>query len=157
MSYVESAIDLSGNWGMTFRQFKELMNTSSERPTWDQYFSLMALLASSRAACSRRKVGAVIVKDNRVLSSGYNGTPPGDVNCSDGGCPRGSMRYEDVPAGSDYNQFPCRGNHAELNAIIRAGFSKTRGGTLYVTDKPCQQCRNAIDASGIVRVVVPVR
>lgn len=117
----------------------------------------VAWIMSLRSTCSRRQVGAVLVQENRIISTGYNGAPAGKAHCIDGACPRGRLSYDEVPAGADYNAFPCIAVHAELNAIIRAGFSKTRGGTLYVTDEPCQQCRNAIDASGIVRVVVPVR
>lgn len=109
----------------------------------------VAAVMAQRSTCSRRQVGAVLVKDNRIISTGYNGSPPGEPHCIDGACPRGRLSYDEVPAGADYNAFPCIACHAELNAIIRAGYSATNGGTLYVTDEPCLQCSNAIKAAGI--------
>lgn len=112
---------------------------------------------SQRSTCSRRQVGAVLVNDNRIIATGYNGSPPGRPHCVDGACPRGRLSYEEVPADADYNAFPCIAVHAEVNAILRAGYSAARGGTLYVTDKPCQQCSNVIAAVGIADVVVTER
>jgi len=116
----------------------------------------VAAVMAKRSTCSRRQVGAVLVsKDNRIISSGYNGSPPGQPHCIDGACPRGRLSYDEVPAGADYNAFPCIACHAELNAIIRAGYSATNGGILYVTDEPCLQCSNAIEAAGIAVVQWP--
>lgn len=109
---------------------------------------------AQRSTCSRRQVGAVLVKDNRIVATGYNGSPPGQGHCVDGACPRGRLSYDEVPAGADYNAFPCIAVHAEVNAIIRAGYSAARGGVLYVTDEPCQQCSNVIAASEVKVVVM---
>lgn len=124
------------------------------RPSWDETFLAIASVMARRSTCSRRQVGAVLVKDNRIISTGYNGSPPGQPHCIDGACPRGRLSYSEVPAGADYNAYPCIAVHAELNAIIRAGFDRCDGGTLYVTDHPCQQCSNAIAAAGIREVII---
>lgn len=123
------------------------------RPTWDETFLEIAKIVSERATCSRRKVGAVLVQDNRIIATGYNGAASGAVHCIDGGCPRGKLSYEDVPAGADYNTYPCVAIHAEANALLRAGHAASKGGTLYVTTAPCQQCWNLIQAAEVGRVV----
>lgn len=127
---------------------------ASSRPTWDQTFSEIAGVWSRRSTCSRRQVGAVVVKENRVIGQGYNGAPSGDVHCIDGGCPRGQMSVHSVPTGSDYNQFPCVAIHAEHNAILNAGIAVCAGATLYVTADPCQQCTNLIRHAKIGEVIV---
>jgi len=127
------------------------------RPEWDQTFMDIAKVWSHRSTCSRRQVGAVVVKGNNVIGQGYNGVASGQVHCIDGGCPRGQMGPE-VPPGADYNQFPCRAKHAEHNAIDRAlegyGREALAGATLYVTEEPCLQCRYNIEFYKIGRVVV---
>lgn len=123
------------------------------RPTWDQTFGELARVWALRSTCSRRQVGAVVVKDNHVIGQGYNGVASGKVHCLDGGCPRGQMGAEVVP-GSDYNTFPCYAIHAEHNAILSASLGNCAGGTLYVTHEPCQQCTNLIQHAKIGRVVV---
>ncbi len=97
----------------------------------------MAVLASSRSTCLRRHVGAVLVKDNQILSTGYNGSPKGVRHCSETGCLR---EANNVPSGQMHEL--CRGLHAEQNAIIQAGLngSSTRGATLYCTHQPCSIC-----------------
>ena len=95
-----------------------------------------------------------MVKDNKVIGQGYNGVASGKVHCVEGGCPRGRLTYDDVPMGADYNQFPCYAIHAEHNAILAAGLGPCAGATIYVTDKPCQQCTNLIEHARIGRVVV---
>lgn len=113
----------------------------------------VADILSERATCTRRKVGAVLTThDNIIVSTGYNGAPSGYTHCTDGGCPRGKLAHTEVPAGADYNQYPCVAVHAEANAIIRAG-SRAVGGTIYVNSQPCQQCSNLIRGVGIKRVV----
>jgi dCMP deaminase len=97
------------------------------------------------------------VKDKRVIGQGYNGVASGKVHCIDGGCPRGKMSYSEVPAGSDYNEYRCDALHAEHNAILQAGLRSCVGATLYVTDKPCQQCTNLIEHAKISRVVIDDR
>lgn len=124
------------------------------RPTWDETFLEIAKIVSERATCSRRKVGAVLVQDNRIIATGYNGAASGAVHCIDGGCPRGKLSYEDAPAGADYNTYPCVAIHAEANALLRAGHAASKGGTLYVTTAPCQQCWNLIQAAEVGRVVI---
>lgn len=121
------------------------------RPSWDQTFGDIAKVWSQRSTCSRRQVGAVVVKDNRVIGQGYNGVPSGKAHCIDGGCPRGLMGPE-VPPGSDYNLYPCRALHAEHNAILQAGMESCRGATIYVTEEPCLQCSSLIEHVGIKEI-----
>jgi dCMP deaminase len=123
------------------------------RPEWDQTFMEIAKIWSQRSTCSRRQVGAVVVKDNRVIGQGYNGVASGRTHCVDGGCPRGGMGPE-VPPGSDYNRFPCYAIHAEHNAILQAGLATCVDADIYVTAKPCQQCLNLIEHAKIGRIVV---
>lgn len=126
----------------------------TDRPEWDDTFLAIAQIWAERATCSRRKVGAVVVKDKKVIGNGYNGVPSGKRHCVDGGCPRGSLSYSEVPAGSDYNAYPCHAVHAEHNAILQAGLRECEEATLYVTDEPCQQCSNLIEHAKIGRVVI---
>lgn len=116
------------------------------RPTWTQYFMSMAFLVASRANCSRRQIGCVIVKDNRVISTGMNGTTSGQPNCFEGGCERCAS---DVPSGQDLDKCLCI--HSEQNAIIYASGS-IRGGQMYVTDLPCFTCSKSIVEAGIKQV-----
>ena len=120
------------------------------RPTWDDYFMEIAKLVSSRATCLRRKVGAIIVKEKRILSTGYNGAPSGLVHCSEVGCLRKQLH---IPSGERHEL--CRGVHAEQNAIIQAarfGVSIDNA-TLYLTDSPCVICSREIINAGIKIVV----
>lgn len=124
----------------------------ADRPTWEATFSAVANVMSKRSTCSRRQVGAVLVKDKRIVATGYNGAPAGATHCIDGGCPRGKFTYDEVPPNTDYNAVVCIAVHAEANAIIRAGYALTEGADLYVTCEPCQQCWNLIIAAGIANV-----
>ena len=126
---------------------------SSSRPSWDETWGAMAQVMALRSTCSRRQVGAVVVKDKHAIGLGYNGVASGKKHCIDGGCPRGQLSYDEVPPGSDYNQHPCFALHGEHNAILQAGLDRCLGATLYVTDQPCQQCTNLIEHAGIGRVV----
>lgn len=126
----------------------------NERKSWDSFFLDLAKLWSTMSTCSRRQVGAVVVQDRKVIGNGFNGVARNKLHCSDGGCPRGQLSYEDVPAGADYNQFPCFAIHAEHNAILQAGVAACAGATLYVTAEPCQQCTNLIEHAGIGRIVI---
>lgn len=126
----------------------------TDRPSWAQTFGTIAEVWAQRSTCTRRQVGAVVVKENRVIGQGYNGVARGRVHCVDGGCPRGALSYSDVPAGSDYNVHPCLAIHAEHNAILDAGIDGCRDATLFVTDHPCQQCTNLIEHAGIREVIV---
>ena len=123
----------------------------SNRPSWDSYFMQMANLARQRTTCIRRGVGAVIVKDNRVLATGYNGVPKGIAHCEETGCLRQQMN---VPSGQRHEL--CRGLHAEQNAIIQAAKMGVNidGATLYCTTQPCVICTKMIINAGIKRVVI---
>ena len=120
------------------------------KPTWDQYFMRMAFLAASRSNCTRRKVGAVIVKDRNVLSTGYNGPPSGTVHCDVVGCIRDDLN---VPSGERHEL--CRGLHAEQNAIIQAAVHgvSIAGGTIYITTHPCVVCSKMLMNAKIQEVI----
>ena len=124
------------------------------RPSWDEYFMEMAELARTRTTCIRRGVGAVIVKDHRVLATGYNGTPNGLTHCSETGCLRAQMN---IPSGQRAEL--CRGLHAEQNAIIQAARMGVNidGAELYCTTQPCAICTKMIINAGIKRVVIKER
>ena len=126
----------------------------SQRPTWDETFSDLVGIWAMRSTCSRRKVGAVLVLNNKVIGQGYNGVASGKTHCTDGGCPRGQLSYDEVKAGSDYNQFPCFAIHAEHNAILQAGLDGCAGATIYVNADPCTQCATLIAHAKIERAVI---
>ncbi len=120
------------------------------RPSWDEYFMHIATQVAKRSTCLRRQVGAILVKDKRILATGYNGAPRGLPHCLDIGCLR---EKEGVPSG--YRQELCRGLHAEQNAIIQAAFYGVpiEGSDLYTTHQPCITCAKMIINAGIKRVV----
>lgn len=124
-----------------------------ERPGWDEYFMKIAQVASMRSNCIKRKVGAVIVRDRRIISTGYNGTPRGTKNCSEGGCPRCNSL-----ASSGTRLDECLCSHAEENAITQAAYHGTsvKDGILYTTFAPCLMCSKMIINSGIMEVVFHV-
>ena len=126
------------------------MNPEFKRPDWDHYFMDIAQVVAVRGNCSRRQVAAVIVKDRRIISTGYNGTPRGIKNCFDGGCPRCSS---DTPSGHDLGSCVC--SHAEENSIVQAAYHgiSVKDATLYTTFSPCLQCAKMIINSGIKEVV----
>ena len=120
------------------------------RPSWDKYFIEIATLVASRATCLRRKVGAVVVRDRRILTTGYNGAPFLVAHCEDTGCLRERLN---IPSGERHEL--CRGLHAEQNAIIqsaRIGVSLV-GATIYLTTHPCFICAKMIINSEIKKVV----
>lgn len=121
------------------------------RPSWDEYFMEMAEVAQKRSTCLRRKVGAVIVRDNRIMTTGYNGVPSGIEHCSVRGCLRDQLK---VPSGQRHEL--CRGLHAEQNAIIQAAYlgQSIAGGTLYCTNQPCVICAKMLINAGIKRIVI---
>lgn len=125
-----------------------------KRPSWDEYFMMMALVAKRRADCTRRQVGSIIVRDYRIISTGYNGTPHKIKNCSEGGCLRCRKRDNGEIKGYEYEES-CVCIHAEQNAIIQAAYhgSSTRGTTLYTTANPCSSCAKILANAGIIRVV----
>ena len=122
----------------------------SNRPTWDEYFMEMAQLVSSRSTCLRRRVGAVIVKEKRVLSTGYNGSPKGTKHCEELGCIRVRMN---VPSGTRHEL--CRGVHAEQNAVTQAAYFgvSVDGATIYTTTYPCSMCAKILINAGIREIV----
>ncbi|MCL4341192.1 MAG: cytidine/deoxycytidylate deaminase family protein [Candidatus Thermoplasmatota archaeon] len=122
----------------------------SSRPSWDQYFMRMAFLAASRSNCTRRKVGAVIVKDKNVLATGYNGPPSGTVHCDVVGCIRDDL---DVPSGERHEL--CRGLHAEQNAIIQAAVHgvSIKDAVIYVTTHPCVVCSKMLMNAQIREII----
>lgn len=124
----------------------------STRPGWDEYFMNIALVVASRANCMTRKVAAVVVKERRIISTGYNGTPRGTKNCNEGGCERCANRTL-ATAGQNLGECTC--SHGEENAIVQASYHGTslKGGTLYTTFSPCLTCAKMIINSGIREVV----
>jgi dCMP deaminase len=120
------------------------------RPGWDEYFMSIAAVVSTRSTCLRRKVGAVIVRDRQIISTGYNGAPKGVPHCSETGCLREKMG---VPHGERHEI--CRGSHAEVNAIAQAAAvgASTAEGVIYCTHEPCSFCTKAIINAGIKRIV----
>ncbi|HTY13096.1 MAG TPA: cytidine/deoxycytidylate deaminase family protein [Candidatus Omnitrophota bacterium] len=122
----------------------------SGRPSWDEYFMRITGDVAERAICVKRKVGAVIVRDNHILSTGYNGAPKGFAHCTESTCVRKQMS---VPSGQRHEL--CRGLHAEQNAIIQAAVQGVRieGGTLYCTFQPCVICVKMMINAGIKRLV----
>jgi len=123
---------------------------SEERPSWDQYFLKIAEDVAERAICVKRKVGAIIVKDKHLLSTGYNGAPKGFAHCTEATCIRKQMK---VPSGQRHEL--CRGLHAEQNAIVQAAVYGVaiEGGTLYATYQPCVICAKMMINAGLKRLV----
>ena len=121
-----------------------------ERPSNDEYFMEMAQLVSSRSTCLRRKVGAVIVKEKRVLSTGYNGSPKGTRHCEELGCIRVKLN---VPSGTRHEL--CRGVHAEQNAVTQAAYFgvSVDGATIYTTTYPCSMCAKILINAGIKEII----
>jgi dCMP deaminase len=119
-------------------------------PLWTDYFMDIAELVKTKSTCLRRQVGAVIVKDRRVIATGYNGSPKGCRHCSETGCLRQKLN---IPSGEKLDL--CRAVHAEENAILqsaRYGIS-VEGADLYTTLQPCTMCAKSIINSGISRVI----
>ena len=120
------------------------------RPGWDEYFMEITRLIATRTTCMRRAVGAVLVKEKRLLTTGYNGAPSGLDHCKEVGCLR---QENDVPSGERAEM--CRGLHAEQNAIIQAAFHgvSISGATLYCTTLPCSICVKMLINAGIEEIV----
>ncbi|MBU1864317.1 MAG: cytidine/deoxycytidylate deaminase family protein [Candidatus Omnitrophica bacterium] len=120
------------------------------RPTWDEYFIEIANIVAKRSTCIRRHVGAVIIKDKRILTTGYNGSPSGLKHCGDSGCLREKLN---IPAGERHEL--CRGLHAEQNAIIQASLHgvNVKDSVLYCTHQPCIICAKMIINAGIKEVI----
>ncbi len=118
--------------------------------SWDEYFMKIADVVGTRSSCAKRHVAAVVVKDHRIISTGYNGTPRGTLNCNEGGCERCLAL---VPSGSGLGDCLC--SHAEENAIVQASYHgvSLRGATIYTTFQPCILCTKMIINAGICEVV----
>lgn len=122
------------------------MRKKGVRPSWETYFMDIARLVAKRSTCLRRTVGAVIVKDKRILTTGYNGAPTGMTHCAETGCLREKLG---VPSGERHEL--CRGTHAEQNSIIQAAYHgvSIKGATLFCTLFPCSICAKMIINAGI--------
>ena len=121
------------------------------RPSWDEYFLEMSALVAKRSTCLRRRVGAVIVKEKRILATGYNGAPSGLKHCVEIGCIRQQLK---IPSGERHEL--CRALHAEQNALIQAclhGIS-VKDATLYATNQPCVICAKMLINAGIKEIVI---
>ena len=123
---------------------------NSSRPGWDQYFMQIASIVALRSNCMKRKVAALIVKDRRIISTGYNGTPRGVRNCNEGGCPRCNSM---AASGTALEECFC--SHGEENAIVQAAYHgiSVKDSTLYSTFSPCLICTKMIINAGIREVV----
>ncbi len=120
------------------------------RPSYDEYFMEMAHVVAKRSTCLRRKVGAILVKEKHILSTGYNGAPKGLKHCSETGCLR---EDQNVPSGERHEL--CRGLHAEQNAIIQAAVFgvSIKGSVLYCTSTPCVVCVKMLINSGVTEII----
>ena len=125
------------------------MSDRGDRPSWDRYFMDITELVARRSTCTRRSVGAVIVKNKRILTTGYNGAPSHVRHCIEVGCLREKMN---VASGERHEL--CRGIHAEQNAIIQAAFHgvSIEGAVLFCTNLPCSICAKMIINAGIRKI-----
>jgi len=125
------------------------MGMTDQRPSWEDYFMELADIAAKRSTCLRRQMGAVLVRDRRVLSTGYNGPPRGMVHCDEIGCLREQMK---IPSGE--RPELCRAVHAEQNAVIQAalGGVSPQGAEIYVTHHPCVICAKILINAGITKI-----
>ncbi len=137
--FERSVTDIARRWMM-----------GSPRPGWDGYFMQIARIVALRSNCMKRKVAAVVVRDLRIISTGYNGTPRGTTNCNEGGCPRCNSLAD---SGTMLSECLC--SHAEENSIVQAAYHgiSVKGSTIYSTCSPCLICTKMIINAGIVRVV----
>lgn len=125
-----------------------------DRPSWDEYFMELAQIIKKRSNCLRKPYGALIVRNNRIITTGYNGTPHGIKNCFDGGCVRCLRREKGEIHRHEY-QESCICIHAEQNAIIQASYLgvSTKDATMYSTISPCSSCAKLLINAGIIRYV----
>ncbi len=132
---------MGGSLGTT--PLDEGIKMNNKRPSWDEYFLKLAMLASERSTCPRMHCGCVLVKNRFVLATGYNGSLPGQPHCNDVGC-------------LIVDNHCVRTNHAEINALVQAAIHgvSVKGSTAYITNMSCTTCAKALIAAGIVRVVV---
>lgn len=122
-----------------------------QRIDWDKYFMEIAEVVSKRASCSRRRVGAVIVKENSIIATGYNGAPKGILDCLE----QNSCIRDEQNIKSGQNLEVCFALHAENNAITQCAVNgvSCKGATIYITHSPCSMCLKQIINAGIVRIV----
>ncbi len=125
-------------------------NNENRRPSWDEYFMKLAWLVAERSTCLRHHVGAVIARDKRILTTGYNGAAAGTKDCLELGCLRDELK---IPSGQRHEI--CRAIHAEQNAIIQGGFHgiNIKDSILYCTHSPCVLCAKMIVNAGIKKIV----
>lgn len=129
------------------------------RPNWDTYFLGIANAVAERGDCSRSQVGAVIwdIETHELIATGYNGVAPGAVGCLAGGCPRGLLSYDELPAGGSYSN--CAARHAEENAIRwmykNSHVESNRNKAITVTREPCEGCMKMIEGYGFHAVTWP--
>lgn len=122
------------------------------RKSWDHYFMDMAYMAATRATCPRRHVGAILVKERKLLGSAYNGSPAGTPDCYEDGCMM-TESYEQVNGQMIKKERCVRTIHAEQNLLLFTDRDDRQGATVYVTDQPCWTCTNMLANSGIVEIV----
>ena len=125
-----------------------------KRPSWDEYFMMLSDIVKKRANCTRRKVGSIVVRENRIITTGYNGTPNKIKNCTEGGCIRCSKRDKKQIEWFEYEES-CICIHAEQNAIIQAAYIgiSTKGSTMYSTTNPCSSCAKMLINAGVARLI----
>jgi dCMP deaminase len=120
------------------------------RPSWDESYMFSAISSATRSSCLKIKTGTVIVKDKRIIASGYNGAPPGIDNCLNRGCRKDEYKEN---FNHDKGTGNCRGVHAEINAMAQIARENLKGSILYTVFFPCSSCAKAIVGSGIIEVV----
>jgi len=122
-----------------------------KRPSWDEYFLEVAFLVSKRATCLRRRVGAVLVKEKKILATGYNGAPSGLKHCLEIGCLRQKFK---IPSGERHEL--CRGLHAEQNVLLQAALHgiSTKDSMLYITNQPCVICAKMLINAGVKEIII---
>ena len=128
-----------------------MKNKKTKRPSWDNYFLNIAKLVAKRSTCLRRSVGAILVKDNQILATCYNGAPAGIRHCDIAGCIREKLN---IPSGERHEL--CRGLHGEQNALLQAALHgvSVKGAKLYSTIQPCIICTKMLINAGVKEIVV---
>lgn len=125
-----------------------------QRYSWDEVWAEVALAVSRRSSCDRAKVGAVIVRQNRVVATGYNGPASGDPADTETGCMAWCLRAQGTPNLSAGYGYACPSIHAEANALLYAARQEVEGATMYVTHAPCADCAKLISNSGLARLII---
>lgn len=120
------------------------------RPSWDEYYMELVEVVKKRSTCLRRQVGAIIVKDKRIISTGYNGAPMNCRHCEEIGCLRAELN---IPSGQRHEL--CRAIHAEQNALVQAAYAgiSVKDSIMYVTTQPCVLCAKMIINAGISKIM----